>query len=230
MSGQKIREGLLYIPEIISKDIEKQIFQYLNSEDLNWKHVSLDEKSRRTLDLGFTYDYHDNYSSPAVNPIPPVLQNLISEHQCVIGDVKFNQCSINEYIGSLGQGINWHSEHPLTFGSTVACYTIGSGFMTEFRSKDFNKLCDMVNLKIKPRSVYVMSREFTNNWNRRISRRKSDPTPDPNSRSHEWIVPHCHGPRTKRGDQYSITFRYIPDIPGLEEIPGPDDTDESVSE
>lgn len=185
--------GLFYIPHAIDSRTASNTMDAINHLE-GWKNVGTSGTSRRAHHSGYDYDYVSGHISPTV-PIPPEFVVLADKARTFLMSQfdhvpDFNQCLVNEYIGGLGHGISWHTDHK-AFGPYIACYTLNSGTEMHFKLDS-----DIMCVRVEPCSLYIMTGPSRYTWKHSMPLRKTDPNPD-------------GGSRIKRGDRYSITFRSV---------------------
>lgn len=184
-------KGLLYYKKIISKSFSEELIDFLLGCP-DWKNINKNNpKSRRVIHYGYEYDFKKGYIHKKTTDMPPIileLRNMIS--LCGINDTHFNQCIINEYTA--GQGISSHIDNP-KYGDTICCFSIGSTAMLNMKRElaDGNEEHEIF---IKPRSLYIMTKDARYKYKHGIPGRKYD----------------THKTKTyERTTRYSITFRIV---------------------
>lgn len=184
--------GLYYIENIISSDYSQQLFHYLDNE-AKWSPITDNPNSRVVQHYGYKYNYKNHTHKEMGTPIPNIfseliqtLQKKVQELQLVDSSYSFNQVIVNNYEPS--QGISKHTDIK-SYGAVIGCYTIGSGATMRFRKKE-----EVVDLYVKPDSLYVMSGESRYLWTHEMPSTKTDL---------------YNGKRITRDRRISITFRMV---------------------
>ena len=207
--------GLLYIPDLITEEEEKDLFEELDAEE--WIPITSSENSRVVQHYGFKYDYMSGKPGEKTHPLPKFLNSLRDKLEKVCleeGIIKegyeFNQCIVNNY--EPGQGISDHVDHK-DYGHTIGCFTIGSGAeMTFMRVQRMERGAKSkvikVNIYPEPRSLYIMTGECRKVWSHCMVGRKSDP--NPTALTLEGVKAMSEPKRIKRGRRISVTFRKVP--------------------
>jgi alkylated DNA repair dioxygenase AlkB len=189
-----IPEGLVYIPNFITPDEEKQ---YLNIIDSNEWDCSL---KRRVQHYGIKYNYQSrDTSSNEIKPLPnwfePIIDKLMATN---LLDKIPNQVIINEYLP--GQGISPHIDQSRIFGKQIVSISLGSPCVMIF-----NKRCNQNQMEIMANplneysvllercSAVILDGESRYNWLHSIPARKTDS---------------INGKRILRERRVSLTFRY----------------------
>ena len=152
-------KGLTYLPEFISKEEEKNLIEFIDSQQWNT------DLKRRTQHYGYKYDYtkkkidKDSY----VGKIP-------KEFDFIIEKLEFNpdQMIVNEY--QPGQGISRHTDCIPCFKETIASLSLGSICAMEFENKKGKK----GSILLEPRSLLVLNGEVRYDWMHSIPARKED--------------------------------------------------------
>jgi alkylated DNA repair dioxygenase AlkB len=174
-------KGLHYIPNFLTKEEAKDIYDQLQSS--TWSSVSPHPNSRRVIHYGWSYPYNGGkleQTTPIPDMIKPIMAKLSSIEQ--LKDFKPNQVIVNEY--KPGQGIAFHTDDMVKSGPIIVCITVGDGAEMEFSRQGM----DNYKVYTEPGSLYIMSGESRNKWKHCMRRRKSDG-------------------RRPRGTRVSITFR-----------------------
>lgn len=183
---------LYYIDDIITDEYSNQLLQYLDNVGV-WSPITERTNSRVVQQYGYKYNYvNRNNNMELAETFPEIFSQLISKLQQKITEYNisastdFNQIIVNNY--NPGQGINKHIDSK-TFGSIIGCYTIGSGATMRFRRKD-----QIIDLYVKPNSLYIMSGESRYLWTHEMPSTKTDK---------------INGVRVARDRRISITFRFV---------------------
>lgn len=175
--------GLSYHADALMEAQEQALLSYIDEEG-KWASVTDSDKSRRVQHYGYRYDYKRRTASEPTTVIPVEWNDLLG-----LGyDAKWNQVIVNEYLP--GQGISAHVD-VLAYGSTIQCYTLGSGATMRFTHTGTGEKKD---LYVAPRSLYIMSGEARYGWKHEMIGRKSDIVGDK---------------RVLRGRRVSVTLRTL---------------------
>ena len=183
--ASSIPNGLHYFTDVV--DGRKYI------DDINgreWFGVSASQNGRKVQHYGFYYDYSTGKINTPAEPIPAMLQELvtIAEERCKEARLfsKFNQIIVNKY--EPGQGIFPHIDNR-NYGPVIACFTFSSG-----GGMVFQKGSEKYELYTVPNSLYIMSGDARNEWSHSMPARKTDTV---NSK------------RLNRGTRISVTMRWV---------------------
>lgn len=166
--------------DYITRDEERDLLEHLESGpwESDWR--------RRIQQYGLGY----RASGGAPVWLRDFPDGLVSLATRVAKDADFERfpenCVINEYIPPLGIGP--HKDYP-AFGPTIACVSLGSDIVTDFRHPDRGL---KVSIHVPARSVWVITGEARSHWQHGIASRMTD------------II---HGERRARSRRVSITFR-----------------------
>lgn len=186
-------DGLFYLDNIIVKDKEKELFDFLDEDNgKKWKSLSDSKNSRKVQHYGYLYNYKSGNVKEKGDDIPKEFQFLIDHlnEECnkKLGKTyDFNQVIVNNY--DPGQGISAHTDVK-DYGEVIGCYTIGSGATMRFtKGEDI-----MYDLYVKAKSLYIMSGDSRYKWKHEMCGKKTD------------II---NEKRVKRDRRVSITFRYV---------------------
>ncbi len=184
--------GLFYIDNLISPEYSQQLFHYLDNE-AKWSPITDNPNSRVVQHYGYKYNYKSHHHKEMGNPIPDIFSELIQslqqksqELQLIDSSYSFNQVIVNNYEPS--QGISKHTDIK-SYGAVIGCYTIGSGATMRFRKNN-----EIVDIYVKPNSLYIMSGDARYLWTHEMPSTKTDM---------------CDGKRVVRSRRVSITFRNV---------------------
>jgi alkylated DNA repair dioxygenase AlkB len=184
--------GLYYIENLISPEYSQQLFHYLDNE-AKWSPITDSPNSRVVQHYGFLYNYKHRNHKEMGTPIPYLFSSLIQTLEQKVQELKltdssysFNQVIVNNY--EPGQGISKHTDIK-SYGAVIGCYTIGSGATMRFRKKE-----EIVDIYVKPNSLYIMSGDARYLWTHEMPSTKTDI---------------CDGKRVTRDRRISITFRFV---------------------
>lgn len=185
LEEKKEEKKPIYIANYITSDEESQLLSYIKKAT-KW-NTSLE---RRTLHMGYEYDYTRKNTLIEAEPIPDWLEWLRQRVSESFG-MNFDQVLINEYIP--GQGISKHIDNMVLFENVVVSITLGSQCTMVFEKVKSDKKIDIL---LERRSAVVLSGKFRDKWTHMIPARKSDKV---------------DGKTVKRDIRLSITFRKIKD-------------------
>ncbi len=184
--------GLFYIDNLISPEYSQQLFHYLDNE-AKWSPITDNPNSRVVQHYGYKYNYKSHHHKEMGTPIPDIFSELIQnlkqksqELQLIDSSYSFNQVIVNNYEPS--QGISKHTDIK-SYGAVIGCYTIGSGATMRFRKNN-----EIVDIYVKPNSLYIMSGDARYLWTHEMPSTKTDM---------------CDGKRVVRSRRVSITFRNV---------------------
>jgi len=169
--------GLAYRPEYITPIVETALVAAIDAEpwDTTWR--------RRRQPYGKSYSATSGNS----RAIPPWAEFLIERFYTErIGDQKFDQMLVNEYLP--GQGIAFHRDYE-PFDRTVLSLSLLSPCVMEFRQEGND---NQESILLQPRSLLILSDEARYDWQHGIAPRKTD----------LW-----QGEKIKRSRRLSVTFR-----------------------
>lgn len=173
--------GLQYIPDFITVEEERQLVQFIDAQPWNT------DLRRRTQHYGYRYDYTKSTIDDPLGPLPCSFDMLCDRLvQRGIFEDRPVQVIVNEY--EPGQGISPHIDKSV-FGPVVASLSLLSSVPMEM-SKDDEKQ----EVRMRPRSLLVLSQSARYKWKHGIVARKSDS---------------LQGQRVSRGRRISITFRTL---------------------
>jgi len=192
MASVDIVPGLYYFDTIVSSDYSQQLFHYLDNE-AKWSPITDNPNSRVVQHYGYKYNYKSHNNKEMGTPIPDIfseliqtLQQKVQELQLADSSYSFNQIIVNNY--EPGQGISKHTDIK-SYGAVIGCYTLGSGTTMRFRKKD-----EVVDVYVKPNSLYVMTGDSRYLWTHEMPSTKTDL---------------YNGKRIARDRRISITFRNV---------------------
>jgi alkylated DNA repair dioxygenase AlkB len=162
--------GLYYCDNCITEDEEKELINNINKE--KWSN----ELSRRVQHYGYKYDYKkrkinkDDYLGDLpkwTNNAENKIFDLINGNKNInLPYKKFDQLIINEYQS--GQGISAHVDCVPCFTDGIITMTVGnSGIMT------FSKDGVSHDVKLKRRSVAILSGSSRYKWTHEINKTKN---------------------------------------------------------
>jgi alkylated DNA repair dioxygenase AlkB len=178
--------GLKYIPEFISKDEHKLLWQSINREP--W----LTDLKRRVQHYGWKYDYKArsiDYSM-YLGDLPDWAKGFAEKlYRCGHFSKIPDQLIVNEY--QPGQGIANHVDCEPCFGETITSLSLGSECVMDFINLESK---EKIELMLHPRSLVVITGEARHNWTHGIAARKSD---------------EFKGTKTERQLRISLTFRNV---------------------
>lgn len=171
-------EGLVYIPEFITKEEERAVIAAIDTQP--WRN----DLKRRVQHYGYRYDYKaravtdDAYLGKLPDWITPIAQKL---------PFKPDQAIVNEY--EPGQGISAHIDCVPCFDDTIASLSLGSAAIMQFMHP---KTGAKEELYLQERSLIVLRGPARYEWTHAIPARKSDMV---------------NGFKIERSRRLSLTFR-----------------------
>jgi len=174
--------GLKYIPNVLPDNIYHKVIRFLIEQ--KFQPITNSKNSRCVLQYGYQYDYFNRDAPKKIEPIPPLLTELLS--YTLLDNLEFDQCIINRYLP--GQGISEHIDSGV-FSDTIVCFTICGGAYLQFKNGERK-----FNLYTEPNSLYIMQGESRYKWTHAMVGRLND------------VVGLTKIPRMVR---YSITFRKL---------------------
>jgi len=151
-------EGLSYLPEFISRDEERVLFEKIDKQP--W----LADLKRRVQHYGYKYDYKARNidKSQYLGTLPEWLLSVTGKLEQAP-----DQAIVNEYLP--GQGISAHIDCVPCFGDCIASLSLGSGTFMVFANGEQKQ-----QLYLEPRSLLILSAEARYKWTHAIPARKSD--------------------------------------------------------
>ena len=150
-----------YDASFIEEDVSSNLHQYLDK--LGPKFNKL--KGRSVLTFGEPYPYV-GAPKETPDPIPGIIQEIISKINEEYPDSDINSCLINKYTGSSSY-LPVHSDDESVIEPESCIYTVSIGATNNI--KFHNKLTrDTFDLSPKNGSLYVMSRQSQNFWSHEI--------------------------------------------------------------
>lgn len=150
--------GLFYVEDFLSAEEHDNIISLLYNEQKDWwvyEEVSNGETmKRRNQQYGWKYNYATQDIAKADHEQPKWVDPF-GERLKSLGIIQKmpEQMIINEYLP--GQGITPHTDKVHCFGDYVAAVNLGSGIVMNFTPR--NKREEVVEVYVRPRSVYVMT-------------------------------------------------------------------------
>lgn len=177
--------GLTYLPDFISEEAETLLLQAIDRQ--SW----LNDLKRRVQHYGYKYDYKTRSISAdmALGPFPDWLNKFVCKY-FPFKQFRENpdQVIVNEY--KPGQGISAHIDCVPCFCDTVASLSLGASATMVFQRAGNTHQ----EIRLKPRSLLVLSGPARYDWAHAIPARKSD------------LVDKKRVPRERR---VSLTFRKV---------------------
>jgi alkylated DNA repair protein (DNA oxidative demethylase) len=168
--------GLLYLPELITRDQERAVLGWLSASP-DWQEVRFRGQlaRRRVLSFGARYVTQGRRIEPAPPlPLPLVaLRDRMVEAACaglgpelaLAGRARddFALCTVLRYAP--GAGIGWHTDNAI-FGPTVLALSLGAPGRLQLRRGD--DASAPVDLALAPRSLLVLAGEARAAWKHRL--------------------------------------------------------------
>ena len=162
-------EGLLYEPEFVSRDEERELLRWLSSLEFH-EVVMRGQVARRTV-RHYGYDYgYESWSLVPSEPIPPELEPL-RDRAAALAEIppdELVQALVSRYPE--GAGIGWHRDAPM-FGA-VAGVSLGASCRMRFQRKANEERLTW-ELELEPRSAYVLAGPARSLWQHSIPAAKA---------------------------------------------------------
>lgn len=156
--------GLSYITEVIDRNYELTLMNYLNNS--KWEPVTVDAKNSRLVQhYGYKYSYVTKDLYPA-EPIPDIFKPLLDILKKLYPEIIFDQCIVNNYLS--GQSISQHKDSNI-FGPVICCFSICKPADIKFVN-DATGSQHVVNLP--PRSLYIMEGPARSIWKHEMPAQK----------------------------------------------------------
>ena len=158
-------EGLRYEEEVISKADERALLARLESLDLAPFRFHGFLANRRTQSFGWRYDFEDASFTPA-EPIPDWLEPLRSRATAFAGlrPEAFVHVLLARY--DPGAGIGWHRDRDVF--EEVVGFSLHTPATLRFRQRTRTGF-RRANLKVEPRSAYLLAGEARHDWEHSIA-------------------------------------------------------------
>jgi alkylated DNA repair dioxygenase AlkB len=157
--------GLRLQPEILTPDIERDLFARIDAVELTPFHFQRWLGKRVTASFGWRYNFQDSSFEPA-EPIPQWLLQLRE------AAATFAKLPATELVQALlirydpGAGIGWHRDRPVF--EHVVGISLGAPATMRFRRRRSGGF-DRANVPLPPRSIYHLSREVRHDWEHSIA-------------------------------------------------------------
>jgi alkylated DNA repair dioxygenase AlkB len=145
---------MVYQADVISKPFERRLVELFATLPLNrFEFVGGLKGKRKVKSYGFSYDW-DKHRLQSAEPIPAELKNLrdLVAPVAALQARQLRQVLITQY--EPGAGIGWHTDRP-QFAEVIGVSLL-SPCLFRFRKKVEERWVRR-NLRIDPRSVYVLS-------------------------------------------------------------------------
>jgi len=180
--------GLHYLENIIDEKYAEELLNELDAKQ--WIPITNNHNSRMVQHYGYKYNYKTGNIKDVTESIPNFMEKLVNDLSEIcktrlkLQNIPyiFNQCIVNNY--EIGQGISAHIDHK-NYGPVIACFTLNSGATMRFRKDN-----EVVDIHVKPNSLYVMTNDARYKWTHEMTTTKFDN-------------------KIKRNRRVSITFRYV---------------------
>ncbi|HET6146105.1 MAG TPA: alpha-ketoglutarate-dependent dioxygenase AlkB [Polyangia bacterium] len=169
--------GLLYLPELITRDQERAVVEWLAASS-DWREVRFRGQvaRRRVLSFGARYLTQGRRLEPAP-PLPPELSVLrdrmviaacarLGPQLALAGRSRadFALCTVLRYAP--GAGIGWHTDNA-AFGPTVLALSLGTAARLQLR-RGGDDAGAPFDLALEPRSLFVLAGEARAAWKHRL--------------------------------------------------------------
>ena len=162
---EKRPEGLLYRPELLSQNEERELLRRF--DDLDFAEIRMHGvvAKRTARHYGLDYDYDSRAIVDEVDPIPDWLLG-VRGHAADLGGVdpdELVEALVQRYPE--GSQIGWHRDAP-AFG-TVIGVSLGSSARMRFR-RDTGGVRLAWEVELEPRSGYVLAGEARTAWQHHV--------------------------------------------------------------
>jgi DNA oxidative demethylase len=163
-------EGLLYRPDFVTDDEERDLLGEI--EALDFRELTMrGQTARRTVrHFGLDYDYESGELVPA-DPLPQSLEGLRERTAELMerDPADLVQILVSRYPE--GAGIGWHRDAPM-FGSKIAGVSLGAPSRMRFQ-RTVGGEREVAALELEPRSAYVLSGKARWSWQHSIPATKA---------------------------------------------------------
>lgn len=177
-------DGVYYVDEYLSEEEEAQILKIIDQNEFSkvlqrrqqfYGKVYFHTKSDNLL-LQPNLTNYKNDSVLDLDPFQPLISRLIKDGFFPNQSQQPNQVLVNEYTSSIG--IRSHFEDELAFGDVIVTISLQDPiWMTLKRPKHKLNSCPIIEgycrVLLKPRSLFIMSRECRFGWRHGISKSKN---------------------------------------------------------
>ena len=153
--------GMEYRQHFISREEERKVLDQLEAMDLTPFRFQGWIGNRKTQSYGWRYDFDDASFQPA-EPIPTWLESLRDKAAAMAGD-EIAHALVARY--DPGAGIGWHKDRSVF--DRVIGISLNTPAVLRFRQRTemgFRRF----NLRVEPRSAYLLSGEARYDWEHRI--------------------------------------------------------------
>ena len=134
--------GLTYHPNLITENEEQELLENIYKQQ--WDTTL----NRRTIHLGYRYEYSKNATLAEADPIPDWLKPLLERIE-KLTNYHYDQIIINEYLPK--QKISQHIDHTKYFGNTIVSVSLGVDCPMQFST-----LTDDYEQMLERRSAVVL--------------------------------------------------------------------------
>lgn len=156
-------EGLRYIPDFISAEVEQKLIALIAKLPLQPFQFGQYEGKRRVASFGFRYDYSRRRLEQD-SPVPTWLEPITAKVEAFGGPAtRIRQVLCTEY--DTGVGIGWHRDRPQF--ERIFGLSLGSPCRFRFRRPSGDKW-QRFTLEVEPRSIYMMSGASRHQWEHSI--------------------------------------------------------------
>ena len=167
MRGTPARpEGLVYVPDLLSVEEERDLLDALAGVDLHAVVMRGQEARRTVRHFGYEYGY-ESWQLVEGDPLPAFLVPLRERCAALAGTGAADLAQILVTHYPAGATIGWHRDAPV-FGPTVVGVSLGSECVMRFqrRASDGERLVH--EQRLEPRSAYVLSGAVRSTWQHSI--------------------------------------------------------------
>ncbi|SDZ29320.1 Alkylated DNA repair dioxygenase AlkB [Micromonospora pattaloongensis] len=157
--------GLVYQPDLIDEDEERQLLAVLTALELRDVRMHGQVARRTVRHFGFDYDY-GSFQLTATDALPPGME-WVRQRCAQLAGVECDllaQTLVTRYPP--GGVIGWHRDAP-AFGPTVVGLSLGSACVMRFQRRRGQER-RVYELPLAPRSAYVLGGAARSTWQHSI--------------------------------------------------------------
>jgi len=165
----KILEGLKYQRELIDREHELRLMEYVRELPFREFDFHGYKGKRRIVSFGWQYEYSGAGALRKADDIPPFLLNLrkLAAAFAILEASELQHVLVTEY--GPGAGIGWHRDKAV-FGKVVGVSLLAPCVL-RFRKKiNEDKKWERVNVFAEPRSAYLLDGPARSEWEHSILR------------------------------------------------------------
>ena len=170
----RLPTGLIYKPDFITPEEEARLLSYIEDLPLEESQYGEYQSKRRSLNLGWGYDFEQKKFIPGP-PLPPFLRpvQIRIAKWLDIHPRNIVEALINEY--TTGSALGWHRDNE-GFEHVIGL-SLGGWARMRFRPlkprTEKKNPKDVVTLELEPRSLYLMQNDIRWNWQHSVAKTKS---------------------------------------------------------